>query len=472
MPDESTSEDDEAFERQDERAVTLYKVSDASGALQVDTISQRPLKQEQLRTEDCFILDTGSGLYVWVGKGATPQEKQQSMARAQSFLGSKKYPAWTQVHRIVEGAESAPFKQYFSSWRDSGAKHTRLIRAANDDDSDTAASDEEFDPEILHRMQKSGGRALGFMPDNGEGEVEVWRVEDFDLVPVPVEQHGWFFGGDSYVLRYDYRNRRGGQGTVIYFWQGKESTNDEKAASAMHAVRLDNEIGGAIQVRVVQGHEPRHFLKIFKGRMITFMGGKASGFKNVHDHDTYDVDGTRLFHVRGTCAEDTRATQMPEVAASLASDDVFILETPTETFVWEGKGGSSFEKEVAHNLAPVVSPGRVARTIAEGEEPEEFWNGLGGEADYDRELDPAGPPFLEARLFHCKIRWNGKFRVEEVAEFEQEDLDQDDIMVMDGGDEVYVWEGNGATAEEREKAMDMAKVSGEERWGSGYGTWI
>lgn len=30
---------------------------------------------------------------------------------------------------------------------------------------------------------------------------------------------------------------------------------------------------------------------------MVFLGGKASGFKNVHDHDTYDVDGTRLFRV-------------------------------------------------------------------------------------------------------------------------------------------------------------------------------
>lgn len=31
--------------------------------------------------------------------------------------------------------------------------------------------------------------------------------------------------------------------------------------------------------------------------MIIFSGGRASGFRNVHDYDSYDVDGTRLFHV-------------------------------------------------------------------------------------------------------------------------------------------------------------------------------
>lgn len=78
-------------------------------------------------------MDTGSGIYVWVGKGATSQEKTQAMERAQGFISSKKYPLWTTVQRIVEGAETAPFKQYFATWRDQGMSHARLIRAANDD---------------------------------------------------------------------------------------------------------------------------------------------------------------------------------------------------------------------------------------------------------------------------------------------------------------------------------------------------
>lgn len=41
--------------------------------------------------------------------------------------------------------------------------------------------------------------------------------------------------------------------------------------------------------------------------------------------------------VRGTCELDTRAVQVTEEAASLNSDDVFILETPAKTFMWIGK---------------------------------------------------------------------------------------------------------------------------------------
>ena len=184
---------------------------------------------------------------------------------------------------------------------------------------------------------------------------------------------------------------------------------------------MDSELNGkAVQVRVVQGFEPRHFLKIFKGKFITFTGGKASGFKNMKDHDTYDVDGTRLFRIRGTCAADVRADQMAEVAASLASDDSFILETPSTTYVWNGVGANDEEKEMAASIVGILSPEHDAQTINEGEEPNEFWDALGGKGDYDTELEKPGAPFLEPRLFHCRIMTNGKLRVEEIANFEQE----------------------------------------------------
>ena len=52
-----------------------------------------------------------------------------------------------------------------------------------------------------------------------------------------------------------------------------------------------------LQVRVVQNKEPPHFYAMFKGKMVVHAGGKASGFKNRADVDSYDKDGTRLFQV-------------------------------------------------------------------------------------------------------------------------------------------------------------------------------
>lgn len=123
------------------------------------------------------------------------------------------------------------------------------------------------------------------------------------------------------------------------------------------------------------------------------------------------------------------------------------------------QGHSQFEKEMAESVAAKVSPSNELEPIEEGTEPDAFWSALGGVGDYDKEIDRPGPPMLDARLFHCYIDRRHYLRVVEVNSFEQEDLDVDDIMVMDGGDEVYVWEGSGATEEEKEKSLRMAKVN-------------
>lgn len=91
----------------------------------------------------------------------------------------------------------------------------------------------------------------------------------------------------------------------------------------MHTVKMDNELGGAaIQVRVVQGHEPRHFLKIFKGKLISFIDDDSSS--------------TKLFRVRGFCADDVRADEFPAIASSLAADDVFIVKSKNDLLIWNG----------------------------------------------------------------------------------------------------------------------------------------
>jgi len=47
----------------------------------------------------------------------------------------------------------------------------------------------------------------------------------------------------------------------------------------LKAVELDDRLGGGpVQVRVVQGKEPPHFLAIFQGKFTVFQGGLSSAF--------------------------------------------------------------------------------------------------------------------------------------------------------------------------------------------------
>lgn len=94
-------------------------------------------------------------------------------------------------------------------------QHTRLIRAAKDIDNDSGV-DEDIDPNELRSLKKSGGSALGFMPDHGEGDIKFWRIDN--NTPVPAEPTGILLGSKAYVLKYHYK-KGGEEGYVIYFWQ-------------------------------------------------------------------------------------------------------------------------------------------------------------------------------------------------------------------------------------------------------------
>ena len=59
-----------------------------------------------------------------------------------------------------------------------------------------------------------------------------------------------------------------------------------------------DEMGGKpVQVRVTQGKEPAHFRQLFKGNMIIYKGGNASGFTN--SGNCSEQADVALFHIRG-----------------------------------------------------------------------------------------------------------------------------------------------------------------------------
>merc|ERR1712150_436412 len=52
---------------------------------------------------------------------------------------------------------------------------------------------------------------------------------------------------------------------------------------------------------------------------------------------------------------------------------------------------------------------------------------------------------------------SGKFRAYQIFNFEQDDMVEDDVMILDSGDEVYVWLGNESDENERVESLKLAK---------------
>ena len=330
VPEESAAEEDAAFETSDANSVTLYKVTNSSGKLKIEPISQKPLRQEMLDTHDCFILDTGSGIYVWVGRGATAKEKTDSMAKAQEFLRTKKYPAWTQIHRIVESAESAPFKQYFATWRDVGMSHTRLVRSALGYDTDDSEIEIDDVDSVLKNLKERGGRAIGFMPDNGQNPIqEVTQYytkagsNEVARNTLEFKENTPLLGFSAYVITYKFESKYGETGTLVYVWEGLKASQDARERAFEDGMTLALE-QNAILIRTVQNNEPRHFLKMFKGNLLTMANSTPTE--------------PQLFHIRGTDETNVHAYEVKADSSSLCSADVFALVTnrDNKVFIWIG----------------------------------------------------------------------------------------------------------------------------------------
>jgi len=171
-------------------------------------------------------------------------------------------------------------------------------------------------------------------------------------------------------------------------------------------------------------------------------------------HDSAKEGATGLYHIKGTTELNTRAIQVTAEPASLNGGDCFALNTKDVLYTWCGKGSSASEKKVAESISKILAGKKKTVTLTEGTEPAEFWAALGGKGEY-----PASPPEAEeakeARLFHC-CNTHGYFKIEEIFNFQQEDLINDDTMILDTYSEVFVWLGHDSAKEEKEEAMKAA----------------
>lgn len=115
----AAASDDAQHEAKRAENVKLFHLSDESGSVKLTEITERPLAKEMLKEEDAFILNTGAtGIFAWIGKGASQGEKLHSMKYATQFIHDNGLPNHTPVTRVVMGAETQMFKQNFPDWKD------------------------------------------------------------------------------------------------------------------------------------------------------------------------------------------------------------------------------------------------------------------------------------------------------------------------------------------------------------------
>jgi len=443
--------DDAAAEKAAKGAVSLFKVSDASGSVTTTKVAEGTLKKDMLDTKDVFVMDNVAEIFVWIGKGASADERKSGMKVGDDYCSNAGRPKGTKVTKVMEGTEPTTFKSNFATWAVQAPIMPGGPAGGNVAKAGSVKSAEGLLDELSAKRQAQEQEAE---VDAGDGTIDCYRIEDFKPVKVDESLEGNFYAGDSYIVSYTYK-KNGKEMYMLYYWLGSQSSQDEKGAAALCTTKMDDDLGGAAtQVRVVMGKEPSHFVRCFHGRMIIHSGGKASGFRNRADSDSYDKDGTGLFHIRGTDEKNTRGVQVAEVAASLNSGDCFVLQTPEVCYAWKGKGANDSEFQTAQKVQGILLGGRKEMDINEGEEPDEFWAAIGGKGEYPdaRVLDEGS---REPQLFSVSNS-TGRLAIDPVFDFSQEDLAEEDVFILDAFTSIFLWVGNEANETEKKGALEAA----------------
>lgn len=87
---EPTKDEDDKYEMTTRKVIKLYVCSDNKGSLHITEVKNGPLHQRDLNSDDSFIIDNGiQGIWVWVGKRSSTNERAEAMRNAQGFINKK-----------------------------------------------------------------------------------------------------------------------------------------------------------------------------------------------------------------------------------------------------------------------------------------------------------------------------------------------------------------------------------------------
>ncbi|KAH9805828.1 Villin-4 [Citrus sinensis] len=294
--------------------------------------------------------------------------------------------------------------------------------------------------------------------------IEIWRIENFKPVLVPKSSHGKFFTGDSYVILKTTASKSGALRHDIHYWLGKDTSQDEAGTAAIKTVELDAALGGrAVQYREVQGHETEKFLSYFKPCIIPQEGGIASGFKRAEAEE----HKTRLFVCRGKHV--IHVKEVPFSRSSLNHDDIFILDTQSKIFQFNGSNSSIQERakalEVVQYIKDTYHDGKCEVAVVEDgklmadAEAGEFWGFFGGFAPLPRKMTISEENNNVVHSHSTKLYSVDKGQAVPVEgdSLTRDLLETNKCYILDCGIEVFVWMGRNTSLDERKSASGAAE---------------
>ncbi|KAG7017590.1 Villin-2, partial [Cucurbita argyrosperma subsp. argyrosperma] len=360
------------------------------------------LSKSLLENNKCYLLDCGAEVFVWVGRVTQVEERKAAIQVAEEFIASQNRPKATRVTRVIQGYETHSFKSNFESWPVGSA---------------TTGAEE------------GRGKVAALLKQQGLGLKGLTKS-----APVNEEVPPLLEGG------------------------GKME-EDQKMATRLTNTMFNSLKGRPVQGRIFEGKEPPQFIALFQP-FVVLKGGLSSSYKKVIADkaladETYTADSVALIRISQTSIHNNKAVQVEAVATSLNSTECFVLQSGSSVFSWHGNQSTFEQQQLAAKVAEFLKPGATVKHAKEGTESSTFWFPLGGKQSYNSKKvsqDIVRDPHLYAFSFS-----QGKFQVEEIYNFSQDDLLTEDILILDTQAEVFIWIGHSVDPKEKQNAWEIGQ---------------
>ncbi|KAL0960796.1 hypothetical protein HGRIS_005815 [Hohenbuehelia grisea] len=299
-----------------------------------------------------------------------------------------------------------------------------------------------------------------------EPGLQIWRIEQFNVVAWPKDRNGSFYDGDSYIVLNTYKKTPESESLSfdLHFWLGEHTTQDEAGTAAYKAVELDDHLHGRpVQYREVQAFESDRFLSYFP-RFVCLQGGVATGFQHVSDAPPPDV--RRLYRITLSPSRTLVVREVPAEGKSLVQGDVFVLDKGSAVSQLNTQKSAGIEKfKAAEFVQSLVSErqGQCNVTVYD-----EGGTGVGvflaefGDDIVSLPQEESADETTTVPVLYRLSDASGQLTFESVAPPALSSLASDDAFLLDDTRHpvhaaVYVWIGKGASLNERRLAGQYAQ---------------
>ncbi|KAJ3218179.1 hypothetical protein HDU67_006441 [Dinochytrium kinnereticum] len=471
--------DDIEFERKMDASLVLYGLREESEEFSVVAPSGKSLTSRLMNSGGVFILEFKSvAIYLWNGRHSSEVDRALGAQYAQQLCQPVSEEKAIPVYLERDAGESVFFMELFPDWSDGVTIEVKAPRNVQVKDKSRYVYDRGgFSRPAVTRLDVSKmlrpppppaswerqadgatledpGGPLPLHADLGKMMLNVFVAAGSELVALPDSEYGYLYSGDAYIFHYRHLKGREGnekESLIVYSWVGDLSKGTEQATVAYNAAQMEKSYG-CRHIRISEGHEPPHFLSIFKPSL------SDSDKKNTYSlviikrgpRTITSPKDRALFHICSMSSDTLRAVETKWKASSLYRGSCFVACLKDRVYAWSGSGCFEFERDYARQVAAKVSNGRNIEVIEEGKEPSHFWQKLAGKDGVKNDESDYGS-------------------AEEVSPFAQSDLNQNSIYLLDAFFELYVWVGSEARSNYKDirlalqTALDYAEHAAKEQ---------